>query len=131
MNNLLPCPFCGGEAEFECLGTSRCSSIVACQNCGCRVEANEVGEFNGDHWNRRLGVVKMTKDPLVTFTDAIYDKWVMKPQEEIAYLKEQLKLACQYLAEGKRKFAPNTTNSDVDFFLERHSGLQCPAGLHE
>ena len=104
LDKLLPCPFCGGEAEFERLGTSRCSSIVVCQNCGCRVEANEVGDFNGDHWNRRLEV-QVTKSDLV---------------------KEQLKLACQYLAEGKRKFAPNTTNSDVDSFLERHKGLQCP-----
>jgi len=45
------------------------------------------------------------------------------PQKEIAYLKEQLKLACQYLAEGKRKFAPGTTNSDVDVFLDKHKEL--------
>ena len=51
---LLPCPFCGGEAEFERRGTYRCSSIIVCQECGCRVEANEVDEFNGEMWNRRF-----------------------------------------------------------------------------
>jgi len=56
MSNLLSCPFCGGDAEFDRLGTGHCSSIVVCQECGCRVESNEVGDFNGDHWNRRVSV---------------------------------------------------------------------------
>jgi len=47
MSNLLSCPFCGGDAEFDRLGTGHCSSIVVCQECGCRVESNEVGDFNG------------------------------------------------------------------------------------
>lgn len=53
MQNLAPCPFCDGEAEFERLGTSRQSSIIACSNCGCRLEANETEENNGSQWNRR------------------------------------------------------------------------------
>ena len=34
-------------------------------------------------------------------------------------LCEELGKAVSYLKEGKRKFAPNTTNSDVDCFLAR------------
>ena len=59
MSKLLPCPFCGSDAEFERLGTGRCSSIVVCTECGCRVESNEVDDFNGDHWNRRVTEVAM------------------------------------------------------------------------
>jgi Lar family restriction alleviation protein len=49
--NLKPCPFCGGEAEVEREGTSRQSCIIACADCGCRLESNERGA--GEEWNRR------------------------------------------------------------------------------
>ncbi len=31
--NLLPCPFCGGEARFETYGGTACA--VVCQACRC------------------------------------------------------------------------------------------------
>ncbi len=49
---LLPCPFCGGGAEFERMGTARQSCIVACQECGCRLETGEVSQC-GQRWNTR------------------------------------------------------------------------------
>lgn len=48
---LLPCPFCGDEAEVERYGTPRQSCIVACTNCGCRLSSNENGA--GRAWNQR------------------------------------------------------------------------------
>ena len=53
MADLLPCPFCGGLADFERIGTRRHSCIVACTNCGCRHESSDEGRFSGDSWNRR------------------------------------------------------------------------------
>ena len=55
MSELLPCPFCGGDAEVERIGTARVSMIVACQNCGCRLESNEVPEtsLKDVRWNTR------------------------------------------------------------------------------
>ena len=53
MNKLLPCPFCGGEAEFERMGTPRQSCIVACTDCGGRLEASEEGAACGSQWNDR------------------------------------------------------------------------------
>lgn len=57
----------------------------------------------------------------------MYIKWLSTEIEwlstEVVNLREQLKLACQYLAEGKRKFAPGTTNSDVDVFLDKHKDI--------
>jgi hypothetical protein len=60
-SQLLPCPLCGGEAAFDQLGTGRQCSVVSCQECGCRVEANEVGCFNGCAWNRRVPAGKVRK----------------------------------------------------------------------
>jgi Lar family restriction alleviation protein len=49
---LLPCPFCGGEAKIERVGTARQSCIIACQECGCRLETGEVWTM-GEQWNTR------------------------------------------------------------------------------
>jgi len=53
---LLPCPFCGAEAEIERRGSQRASMIIACTNCGCRVESGDVvglTEPKVYRWNRR------------------------------------------------------------------------------
>ena len=50
---LLPCPFCGGEAYYDRLGTPRVSAIVACGDCGCRMESGDTGENSGRTWNSR------------------------------------------------------------------------------
>lgn len=42
---------------------------------------------------------------------------------EAEQLKEELQTAVKYLREGKARFSPNTTNSDVDLFLEKHRDL--------
>lgn len=39
---LRPCPFCGSEAQIEKIGTARQSMIIACTNCGARVESGDV-----------------------------------------------------------------------------------------
>ena len=49
---LLPCPFCGGEAEVQQQGTNRQSHIIACTNCGCRLETGETWNA-GSLWNKR------------------------------------------------------------------------------
>lgn len=49
---LLPCPFCGGEAEFEWIGTTRYSVIVTCADCGCSLENGETFK-HGTAWNTR------------------------------------------------------------------------------
>lgn len=50
---LLPCPFCGGRAEFERTGTPRHSCIVRCTNCGCSHESSDENDESGESWNRR------------------------------------------------------------------------------
>lgn len=50
---LKPCPFCGGAAEFERLGTGRVSCIVVCEDCGARHESGDSGAASGESWNRR------------------------------------------------------------------------------
>mgnify|MGYP007068285915 CR=1 FL=1 len=53
MIDLNPCPFCGGKAYFERVGTHRCSCVVVCEDCGCRLETNEEDIFCGMQWNQR------------------------------------------------------------------------------
>ncbi len=51
---LLPCPFCGGRPEIERIGTARQSMIIACTNCGARVESGDVVGLTRDYkWNHR------------------------------------------------------------------------------
>lgn len=50
---LKPCPFCGGDAEFERVGTPRQSCIVVCNDCGARLESSDEGDMSGTAWNRR------------------------------------------------------------------------------
>jgi Lar family restriction alleviation protein len=54
---LKPCPFCGGEAEIEKIGTARQSMIIVCTDCGCRVESGDVFNLTRPEnykWNRRV-----------------------------------------------------------------------------
>ena len=53
MSDLLPCPFCGGQAEIIRFGTPRWSAIVECMECGGRLESGDEGEESGRHWNTR------------------------------------------------------------------------------
>ena len=53
MMELKPCPFCGSiDIDVERKGTSKVSCIIACADCGCTLESNEIGY--GYHWNRRV-----------------------------------------------------------------------------
>jgi hypothetical protein len=51
-DGLLPCPFCGGPAIFERAGNARQSCIIKCDDCGCKLETNEVFH-QGTAWNTR------------------------------------------------------------------------------
>ena len=53
---LLPCPFCGGKAEFERMGTSRQSCIVVCDSCGARLESSDEYQRSGSRWNDRAAL---------------------------------------------------------------------------
>ena len=53
---LLPCPFCGDEAEIQVRGTKNNSMVIACLNCGARVESPDIYGVTDPkyyHWNMR------------------------------------------------------------------------------
>lgn len=67
MEELKPCPFCGGEAYFRTpmkeKGTAFCSVSVECKRCGASPFETMVYEGEDDankkltaakHWNRRV-----------------------------------------------------------------------------
>jgi Lar family restriction alleviation protein len=77
-SKLKPCPFCGEvDIEVERVGTNRASCIVACTNCGVRIESGETGF--GDVWNTRA----TSSDAMPLFT--------RKCDERIAELEKELK----------------------------------------
>lgn len=49
---LLPCPFCGGDASLEDIGSANQACLIACTRCGCWVQSSEIGY--GEAWNRRV-----------------------------------------------------------------------------
>lgn len=57
---LLPCPSCGGDAEFERLGSARQSTIISCKDCGARLETGEIWSA-GDSWSHRANLSTETR----------------------------------------------------------------------
>lgn len=52
VEELMPCPFCGGSARYERMGTARHTCIIACNTCGCKLETGEIWSA-GEGWNKR------------------------------------------------------------------------------
>lgn len=55
---LLPCPFCGSEAEIERRGDHRVSTIYQCTFCGCSLETGEEWSHGRD-WNNRAAILAL------------------------------------------------------------------------
>ena len=49
--DLLPCPHCGGEAEFR--DGSSTAPYIRCKSCGCRTGSGRSYEKLVERWNRR------------------------------------------------------------------------------
>jgi Lar family restriction alleviation protein len=60
---LLPCPFCAGQAEIVRHGSRRQSTIIACCDCGCRLESADEGDQYGASWNRRAAHEPSASEP--------------------------------------------------------------------
>lgn len=80
---LLPCPFCGGEAEVEQTGSYRQTTIYACGECGCRLETGEVFKI-GQRWNTRepLNHVDALVKALEPFAKA-WEAYGDKPTDDV------------------------------------------------
>lgn len=67
---LLPCPFCGGEAEL----TEEPFWLVKCTNCGCGTDA-KLSEFDAiDAWQARSGYNKTQRiKPIKIITTSKHD----------------------------------------------------------
>ncbi|SOY79979.1 hypothetical protein CBM2599_A120544 [Cupriavidus taiwanensis] len=61
---LKPCPFCGGNAHFERMGTGRQSCIVECGNCGARHESSDEYDRSGMSWNERAQHAGEAREPV-------------------------------------------------------------------
>lgn len=74
---LKPCPFCGGEAEFERKGDRRQSTIVSCTCCGATQECGEEWG-HGKTWNTRHipeGYALVPVEPTRAMREAFHDSY--------------------------------------------------------
>lgn len=110
---LTPCPFCGGEAHFERMGTPRQSCIVECGSCGARHESSDEGERSGTQWNDRaarppgtwLERLHAERDELLARLDSLQafiasdaPAWVALADVPKALLVAQMGTMASYLA---------------------------------
>lgn len=51
--NLKPCPFCGGAAHIERMGTRNVSMQIECWECGALMETGEIWIDEHSMWNTR------------------------------------------------------------------------------
>jgi Lar family restriction alleviation protein len=54
MDELKPCPFCGGKARYANVDVKWIISYIECEACGCRTAA-EIDKNDAKRaWNRRI-----------------------------------------------------------------------------
>ena len=102
MNTLNPCPFCGGKAEFERVGTARYSTIIRCTDCHVSLETGETADDAGESWNNRES-----------------DKQLAKANECVKELQWALFNLDDYLSD-KNKFAIDKMIEGVNWFSEKY-----------
>lgn len=77
MSELLPCPFCGSDAEVAQVGSARQSTIYRCTHCSCSLETGEV--FNiGQQWNERepdRAALAQEREQCAKVADEYAEKW--------------------------------------------------------
>lgn len=78
---LLACPFCGGEAHFERMGTGRVSCNVACGNCGARHESSDEYLQSGRSWNTRAPRVEGGEGAPAATNETTRTDWQARCQE--------------------------------------------------
>ena len=97
MDKLKPCPFCGGEPEYERHGTNRQSCIISCLDCGARIETGETGGLEGSMWNTRTADGERTaaKARIAYFEQLAADRLAKNTAdaERIAELEKALRKA--------------------------------------
>jgi Lar family restriction alleviation protein len=53
MIDLLPCPFCGGEAVEDAICCHGVTEFIRCKLCGVRTDGFDEGPSAARAWNRR------------------------------------------------------------------------------
>lgn len=54
MSELKPCPFCGGDAQMDRMGTNKVSMQISCGYCGAYMESGETWIDENSNWNQRV-----------------------------------------------------------------------------
>jgi Lar family restriction alleviation protein len=95
---LLPCPFCGEEADIERMGTHRMSMVITCTNCGCSVETGETFVHKNTQWNTRHITLNQARQVLAEAG------MVAVPESLNAHQRHQIKLQGDYCMQECEEF---------------------------
>ena len=87
---IMPCPFCGGEAEYDHAAQWDDGHVLACGYCGCELSA-ESKEDVIKAWNTRQ------KDVLIRYAEWITDTVVTDPSKLDVGCEQSVDL---FLSEG-------------------------------
>lgn len=98
--DLLPCPFCGGEAKYAVIEGARYSHVVECKGCastaGGSTFPNE--KYNAEKWNTRSNP---QADALAEAANAIVEDHFLRGSVDVSNFN-RLSTALAAYEEGKK-----------------------------
>jgi Lar family restriction alleviation protein len=119
---LLPCPFCGGEAEIERAGDHHRSTVYTCTYCGASLETGE--EWNhGQMWNQRANLDTELLASMKAERDEA-DRRAGAAERELADLKDRQWKVDLWMEKAKEAIGYDRNASFDDVWAEALAALK-------
>ncbi len=92
MAELKKCPFCGGEAKLNYVGTCIPLYFISCEECGCKQESSIHKEAVINAWNNRATEAEIR----ATAKRELAEQIEKRIKEEVALLEQEREEAREY-----------------------------------
>jgi hypothetical protein len=119
---LLPCPFCGGEAEIERYGDSRSTTKYCCTACCAFLETGEEWDHGAD-WNKRANLDTELLASMKAERDEA-DRRAGAAERELADLKDRQMKADMWMEEAKAAAGYHRNDTFDDVWAEALAALK-------
>lgn len=84
-----PCPFCGGEAKLNYVGTCIPLYFISCEKCGCKQESSIHKEAVINAWNNRATEAEIRAKAIEEFAGKLNKKFtnfILEHQGQLAFV---------------------------------------------